>query len=150
MPRSRKPPQRGASSRSTHPAPVADADRLLGDIRTLIEVAREQTARAVNSALVGLYWQIGRRIRQDVLLEKRAEYGKRIVETLSAQLTAEFGRGFDRRNLFHMIPFAEVFPDETIVNALRTQLSPHCGEKSPRSMWNCSRWTGAASGLRST
>ena len=39
------------------------------------------------------------------------------------QLTAEYGRGFDRRNLFQMIRFAEAFPDEAIVSALRTQLS---------------------------
>jgi predicted nuclease of restriction endonuclease-like (RecB) superfamily len=105
------------------PAPAAAADRLLGDVRALIEAAREQTARAVNSALVGLYWHIGTRIRQDVLQEKRAEYGEEIVATLSRQLTAEYGRGYDRRNLYHMIRFAEVFPDEAIVNALRTQLS---------------------------
>ena len=123
MSKSRKTARCGAASLSSPPAPVADPDPLLGDIRALILVAREQTARAVNSALVGLYWQIGRRVRQDVLQEKRAEYGKRIVETLSAQLTAGYGRGFDRRNLFHMIRFAEVFPDEAIVNSLRTQLS---------------------------
>ena len=45
------------------------------------------------------------------------------MSALSAQLTAEYGRGYDRRNLYHMIRFAEVFPDESIVNALRTQLS---------------------------
>jgi len=45
------------------------------------------------------------------------------VDSLSTQLTVEYGRGFDRRNLFHMIRFAEVFPDEEIVYALRTQLS---------------------------
>lgn len=45
------------------------AERLLGDIRSLIEADREQTARAVNSALVGLYWHIGKRIREDVLHE---------------------------------------------------------------------------------
>jgi hypothetical protein len=87
---------------------IAD-DGLLGDIRHLIETAREQVSRAVNSALVGLYWHIGTRIRQDVLREKRAEYGEKIVQTLSAQLTVEYGRGFGRRNLFQMIRFAEAF-----------------------------------------
>ena len=125
MAKSRKIPRRtsGASSRATPPVPVADADRLLGDIRTMIDVAREQTARAVNSALVGLYWQIGRRVRQDVLREKRAEYGKRIVETLSSRLTSEYGRGFAEKSLWHMVRFAEVFPDESIVSALRRELS---------------------------
>ncbi len=99
------------------------ADRLLGDIRTLVEAARAQTARAVNAALVGLYWRIGKRIREDVLHEQRASYGEEIVQTLSAQLTAEFGRGFGRRNLFQMVRFAEVFPDEQIVSTLSAQLS---------------------------
>ena len=96
---------------------------LLGDIRQVIEAAREHTAQAVNSTLVMMYWQIGKRVRQDVLGNERAEYGKEILQTLSAQLTAEYGRGFDRRNLHYMVRFAELFPDEQIVNALRSQLS---------------------------
>ena len=39
-------------------------------------------ARQVNSALVLLYWRVGKRIRQDILKEKRAEYGGRIVSAL--------------------------------------------------------------------
>jgi len=58
-----------------------------------------------------------------VLQNARAEYGKEIVATLSQQLTEEYGRGFDRRNLHYMVRFAELFPDEQIVNALRSQLS---------------------------
>jgi predicted nuclease of restriction endonuclease-like (RecB) superfamily len=123
MPKASKSTRRSPSRPLASQMPAIAVDRLLGDIRALIEAAREQTARAVNSALVGLYWQIGKRIREDVLREKRAEYGERTVETLAGQLTAEYGRGFDRRNLFHMVRFAEVFPDEAIVNALRTQLS---------------------------
>jgi predicted nuclease of restriction endonuclease-like (RecB) superfamily len=96
---------------------------LLGDIRHLIEAAREQTARAVNSTLVIIYWQIGKRIREDVLRNERAEYGQEIVQTLSAQLTAEYGQGFGRRSLFRMLQFAEYFADEGIVSALSTQLS---------------------------
>ena len=52
----------------------------------------------------------------------RAEYGEKIVHALSAQLVAEFGRGFAVRNLFNTIRFAEIFPDTKIVSALRTQL----------------------------
>ena len=83
---------------------------LLGDIRGLIESAREQTARAVNSTLVVVYWQIGQRIRTVVLHDERAEYGTEIVQTLSAQLTEEYGRGFDRRNHFQPLRFAERLP----------------------------------------
>lgn len=106
--------------RTSKPVP---ARSLLGDLRQLIAAAREQTARAVNSTLVTMYWQIGKRIREDVLHQQRASYGEEIVYALSRQLTAEYGRGFTRANLFHMIRFAEVFPDEEIVNVLRSQLS---------------------------
>jgi hypothetical protein len=97
--------------------------RLVGDLRRLIEQSRQELARAVNAGLVTLYWHIGHRIRQDILGEQRATYGEQIVNALSTQLTAEYGRGFTRTNLFYMVQFAEVFPDERIVHALRGQLS---------------------------
>ena len=95
---------------------------LLTDVRELILATRVGVARTINAGLVTLYWEIGRRIRQDILKEKRAEYGERIVSALGTQLVAEFGEGFGQRNLFRMIRFAEVFPDFKIVSALRTQL----------------------------
>ena len=96
--------------------------RLLTDIRGLIEETRQNVARSVNSALVMLYWQIGKRIRNDVLRQKRADYGQQIVAALSRRLMADYGRGFGTRNLFRMIRFAEVFPNPKIVSALMTQL----------------------------
>lgn len=95
---------------------------LLTDLREMILQARAGVAHAVDSGLVTLYWHVGRRIRQDILKEKRAEYGQKIVSALGTQLSAEFGRGFGVRNLFRMVRFAEVFPDEPIVSALRTLL----------------------------
>jgi len=47
---------------------------------------------------------------------------ERIVQALSAQLAADFGSGFGKRNLFNMVRFAEVFPDREIVHALSAQL----------------------------
>lgn len=102
--------------------PGASARPLLADVRGLILAARERVARTVNAGLVLLYWEIGRRIRQDILREKRAEYGQQIVYALSRQLTGEFGRGFGHRNLFNMIRFVEVWPDPKIVHAMSAQL----------------------------
>ena len=120
----------------TRPALVpAQPDRrtLLPDLRHLILTAREQVARAVDSTLVALNWEIGHRIRRDILKERRAAYGTQIVSTVSRQLEPEFGRGFDEKSLRHMIRFAEVFPDEEIVSALRRQLSwTHFNEKPDR------------------
>jgi hypothetical protein len=104
------------------PAAPAVPGRLLTDIRALIDQARDATARAVNSALVLLYWSIGDRVRRDILRQKRAEYGKQIVGALSRQLAAEYGRGFTDDNLFRMIQLAEVFPDREIVGTLSRQL----------------------------
>jgi DUF1016 N-terminal domain len=114
MPKARRIARRGLPSRPTAPVPAIAADRLLGDVRALIEAAREQTAQVVNSGLVGLYWHIGKRIREDVLLEKRAEYGEAIVSTLSKQLIAEYGRGYSMPNLSRMLWLAEAFPDPEI------------------------------------
>jgi hypothetical protein len=97
--------------------------RLVADLRKLIDESRQALARTVNTALVWLYWNIGKRIREDILKQKRAEYGEQIVQTLSGQLAAEYGRGFSRRNLFNMVRFAEMFPDREIVHALSAQLS---------------------------
>lgn len=96
---------------------------LLAELREMILGAREGVAHAVDSALTTLYWHAGRRIRQDILKEKRAGYGEQIVSALGRQLAAEFGRGFDEKSLRHMIRFAQVFPDEKIVSALRRQLT---------------------------
>lgn len=96
---------------------------LVADLRQLIDAARQRAAVAVNAELTLLYWQIGRRIHREVLAGKRAGYGEEIVSALGRQLTHEYGRGFSTKNLRHMIRFAEVFPDEEKVSALRRQLS---------------------------
>jgi len=70
-----------------------------------------------------LYWHIGKRLREEVIGSGRAEYGERLVEMISQQLSRDYGQGFSRRNLFNMLRFAEVFPDEEIVQTLSAQLS---------------------------
>ena len=95
---------------------------LLADVRELILVAREGIARTVNAGLVIHCWQVGHRIRTDILREKRAEYGSEIIATLSRQLETEFGPGYDAKSLARMVQFAEVFPDSEIVATLSRQL----------------------------
>ena len=99
-----------------------DVVTLLGDLRQLINEARERAAVAVNRELTLMHWHIGDRIRRDILQEERAPYGERIVQSVVAQLSAEYGRGFGRTNLLYMIQFAEVFPDLKIVQSLIGQL----------------------------
>jgi len=96
---------------------------LIHDIRSMIEQARERVARVVNSGQVALYWQIGKRIHQDILKERRADYGAKIISTLSRQLLKEYGRGFSDNNLHRMVQFYEYFPRQEIVPTLSGQLS---------------------------
>ena len=88
----------------------------------MIEQARTDVARSVNSSLVLLYWKVGRRIRTDILKSKRAEYGEEILPTVSAKLAADYGEGFSKRNLARMISFAEAFPDDKILPTLSAKL----------------------------
>ena len=105
------------------PALIKTDEVLFDEIRTLIEQTRERVASTVNSALVLMNWHIGKRISDEVLKNKRAEYGKEILPTLSAKLQPEYGRGFSSRNLAKMVQFAELFPDAEIVASLTRQLS---------------------------
>jgi predicted nuclease of restriction endonuclease-like (RecB) superfamily len=96
---------------------------LLDDLRRMIEETRQSLAVTVNAALTQLYWRVGKRINDEILRGERADYGERILPTLSAKLTAEYGRGWGEKQLRHCLRFAETFPDEQIVSALRRQLS---------------------------
>src|SRR5213594_2597786 len=81
-------------------------DRLLGEITGLLEQARRQTARAVNALLTATYWEIGRRIVEfEQQGKEKAEYGERLIERLSADLTQRFGRGFGAVNVWQMRRF---------------------------------------------
>jgi predicted nuclease of restriction endonuclease-like (RecB) superfamily len=96
---------------------------LVKEISLYIEESKQQLAITVNATLSLLYWQIGKRINEEILQNQRAEYGKEIVSALSEQLTIDYGSGWSKRQLHHCIRFAEVFPDFEIVHTLCSQLS---------------------------
>lgn len=96
---------------------------LFNDIVQLIEKSRHQVAVQVNSGVTLLFWQVGNRINHYNLHNKRAEYGKQIVVTLSHQLVERYGRNFEEKNLRRMLQFAEQFTDFEIVVPLARQLS---------------------------
>ena len=102
---------------------TANAAGLLTDLRQLIVQSRQAAAAAVNASLTLMYWRIGQRIRTEVLGGQRASYGAEIVATLSRQLVADYGRGFEEKSLRRMVQFAEIYPDEQIVVSLIRHLS---------------------------
>jgi hypothetical protein len=100
---------------------AVSAAPLLGQLRELIAQARAQALRALDSIQVRTCWEIGRHIvefEQDG--QARAAYGKRLLPMLAEQLTRDFGKGFDERNLRHMRAFYQSFP---IWDAVRSELS---------------------------
>ena len=99
-------------------------NKIVSDIRVLIEQSRQQVAAAVNAGMTLMYWHIGERINREVLGGERAAYGKQIVATISQQLTAEYGGSqFSVKNLNRMRLFAERFPDLSIWTPLVSKLS---------------------------
>jgi len=100
-----------------------ESNHLFVTIKQLIEQSKQQIAISVNASMSFLYWQIGKQINEVVLKNKRAEYGKQIVVSLSRQLEIEYSTSFSDKNLRRMMQFAEIFPDEKIVVSLMRQLS---------------------------
>jgi predicted nuclease of restriction endonuclease-like (RecB) superfamily len=90
-------------------------------IKAILAEARQTAYRAINVAMVMAYWEIGRIIvEQEQQGQERAEYGTGLLVELSQRLTAEFGRGYDRSNLWHMRSLYLSYPK---LDALRRELS---------------------------
>src|SRR5688500_15888570 len=96
---------------------------IAADIKQLIDTSRQNVAIAVNSEITLLYWKVGKRINEELFCNSRAEYGKQVVGMLAKQLTGEYGRNWAEKHLRKCMQFAEIFPDEQIVAAVRRQLS---------------------------
>ncbi len=81
--------------------PTTSSDyTLYSDVCTIIEHGRQQAYAAINQSMIETYWHIGRRIvEEEQNGEHRAEYGERIIENLSKQLTLRYGKGFSPRYL---------------------------------------------------
>jgi predicted nuclease of restriction endonuclease-like (RecB) superfamily len=96
---------------------------LLAKLSELIESSQQQITVQANSTITLTFWQIGKYINDFVLDNKRAEYGKQIMSTVSTYLSDKYGNNFELRNLRRMRQFAEQFNNYEIVTTLSTQLS---------------------------
>jgi len=111
------------NTQSYHDPMVFFNKELFVDLSRLIEQSRQQAAMQANSTLTILFWQVGKRINDDILQNRRAEYGKQIVSTVATQLDNAYGRNFAEKNVRRMMQFADVFPDMQIVVTLSRQLT---------------------------
>lgn len=102
-------------------ASSSGSGRIYKRIRDIIERARANVVRAVNTEMVLAYWHIGRAIVEEEQKGKsRADYGKKLLENLSERLTKDFGSGFHASNLWNMRQFYQTYP---ILDAVRRELS---------------------------
>ncbi|MBK7965593.1 MAG: DUF1016 family protein [Bacteroidetes bacterium] len=101
--------------------PLKSVDTLYSEIKLIIENGKSNAFRAVNFTMVQTYWHIGKLIVENEQSgEKKAEYGKELIEKLAKKLNAEFGRGFNNSNLWYMRQFFNTFKK---LHALRGELS---------------------------
>lgn len=104
--------------------PPAIPSRLLEDVRTILQNARQKTYAAVNSLMIDAYWRIGQRIVQEEQGgNARASYGSELIRNLARQLGDEFGSGVSIANLKNFRQFYLTFPDAGKSYALRSLLT---------------------------
>lgn len=97
---------------------LQNLDQYYTEISSDIDKCRHSVQRAVNDAMVMLYWTIGKYLVCTVLENNKAEYGQKVVEELAQKLSLNYGKGFDKTSLFRMIKFYRKFP--------KIKLSLHC------------------------
>jgi predicted nuclease of restriction endonuclease-like (RecB) superfamily len=97
---------RSPTHKPRHPDLLDAYDVVLRDVTALLEGARRAAARSVNAVMTTTYFALGRRlVEEEQRGQARAGYGDALVERLATDLSARFGRGFGRRNLFQMRAF---------------------------------------------
>ncbi|MDZ7818595.1 MAG: DUF1016 N-terminal domain-containing protein [Aliarcobacter sp.] len=104
---------------------------LLEDLKNLIEITKQNVAVSVNSTLTLMYWQIGFKINEDILKNSRAEYGKEILQTLSINLTQEFGKGYSYSSLSRMMKFSQIFTFQNVATLSQKLSWSHFRELLP-------------------
>lgn len=94
----------------TAPIIVASHGDLLDRVVSILDQAKSNVLRAVNSNMVIAYWLIGREIVQALQGgNERADYGSELLETLSTKLNARYRRGFSVTNLRYFRLFYQAY-----------------------------------------
>ena len=94
-----------------------EINNIFNAIKQLVINSKNKVYSAVNTEMLNLYWNIGKAIMEIQQGDERANYGDAVIEKLSEKLTAEFGKGFSKRNLERMRKFYIYFPIATTVSS---------------------------------
>lgn len=98
-------------------------NKLYDKIVTLIEETKRNVVIRVNNEMTSLYWHIGKNVTENILKNKKAEYGKEVIKKLSNKLIIEYGRGYGERNIFRMVKLYDYYSDFEILSTLSAKLS---------------------------
>ena len=95
--------------------------QVLSDLKSKIQIARQQAAVSVNSQLLSVYWEIGKTILNR---QQNEGWGAKVIDRLSADLKMEFKdmQGLSVRNMKYMRAFAESWPSFPFVQAHLAQI----------------------------
>lgn len=99
-----------------------ESQQLYVDVCGIIDETRTRVAVYVNAEVCHTNWLIGKRIKEDVLYNKRAEYGKQVIKNLSLHLTERYGKGWGFSTLQHCVRAAYTFTEAEIIYATRIQM----------------------------
>ena len=100
-----------------------DEKAIYEHVSNIIETRKFRGGMYANREVTMMYWEVGHYINSIVLEYGRAEYGKKILPTLSAKLILKHGQSFSERNLYRMMLFAERFSKDEILPTLSAKLS---------------------------
>ncbi len=115
-----------AQEKPSHQAKRLKRSELFDRVVVILEQARNQVVRSVNSSMVAAYWLIGRELVLEIQGgKKRAQYGEKILNSLSIRLSKRYGSGFSIPNLQNFRKFYLAFPD-------RIRIQYEAGTKSVR------------------
>lgn len=98
-------------------------ETLYSDVCQIIDGTRGRIATFLNTEVCMTNWYIGKRIKEDVLFNQRAEYGKQVIKNLSLRLIGRYGSGWSEKKLRHCIRSAETFSEQDIVSSTQRQLT---------------------------
>ena len=98
-------------------------EQLFSDVCSIIEGTRNRIATYLNTEVCMTNWYVGKRIKEDVLKNQRAEYGKQILKNLASRLSEKYGTGWGVGKPKHCVRSAYLFTEEEIGYAVRSQLT---------------------------
>jgi predicted nuclease of restriction endonuclease-like (RecB) superfamily len=122
-----------ASEKTLQGNSSSSADALFENVAAILEQARGNVVRAINTSMVLAYWLIGREIVEAIQQgEKRAGYGEQIISKLSERLTVRFGNGFSKANIKNFRQFYLAYSER------RDRIGYPLGSKSfsPQLTWS--------------